>query len=407
MFTLLPLLVIVVIVVVWAVRPRSEPRVPLPTGPMALEAVLRRWVDDGLIHAEQAAAILAHERPAAARLPRRRLPIAMEALGYLGGVLGLVGATLLVAPSWEDLGFGAQVAILAGSAAGFFAAGAALRTATAPLERLREFLWLLSTGATAGALAVVGVDGFDLDERGVALLTAGGAGVVSFALWQLRDRPLQHMTAFVSLTVVAAVSATYAADGSGLTGLAIFLVGALWLAASRFELVPPQLVGAGLGVVGVFVGCVATSGTWAAVGGLLLVGSGAIGLAFAHRGAARPDTVWTALGALGALVGAAIVAGDWPDLAPLFGLAIATTFVGIGVAQRERATAGVQLALGIVGLFAFLPWAMLDLFGNALGPPAVLMITGAVLLAVAVVVLRRQGGDPGTKPPRSRSVRVA
>lgn len=400
MFTLLPLLVILGIVILWAMRPHGAPSVSLPAGASPLDHTLRRWVAAGLISSDQADAISAHERPATVGAPRRRLPVAMEALGYLGGILGLVGAVLLVAPAWDELGFAARLAILGGSSAGFLVAGTALRTeGSAALERLREFLWLLATGATTGALVVVGVDGIELSERGVAQLAAAGAGVLSLALWRLRDRPLQHLTTFVAVAVLASSSASYG-DDSGLPGLAIFAVGALWLVATRFALVPPPLVGAGLGVAAVFVGCTTTAGSWPAVGGLLLVVAGAVALVLAHVRVARPDTAWVALGGFGALVGAALVVGDWQAVAPLLGLAIAATLAGTGITQRERAAGGVQLALGIIGLFAFLPWTMLYFFGDALGPPAVLLITGAVLLLVAVVVLRRQGGTPsGTAGP--------
>lgn len=59
----------------------------------------------------------------------------------------------------------------------------------------------------------------------------------------------------------------------------------------------------------------------------------------------------------------------------------------------------------MAGLFAYVPWTLGALFGDAAGPPAILLVSGVLLLGVMFVLLRRSGRhgagpSPLLPPPR-------
>jgi uncharacterized membrane protein len=105
-------------------RPSGGPAGPGDIEP--LEARLRRWTGAGLITTEQASAILAAERGAAAgpAPPAKRTRFAVELLGYLGGTLAAAGALLLAAQLWPELATWSRLTLLGMVAVVLWAAGA-------------------------------------------------------------------------------------------------------------------------------------------------------------------------------------------------------------------------------------------------------------------------------------------
>jgi hypothetical protein len=82
-------------------RPSQRPR-PARIDPLA--AQLQQWTTDGLLSQEHATAILAAERARARQVvPAWPVSVVVELLGYLGGVLAIIGAGLLAARLWPDL----------------------------------------------------------------------------------------------------------------------------------------------------------------------------------------------------------------------------------------------------------------------------------------------------------------
>ena len=88
------------------------------------------------------------------RGPDWRAPVMIEAIAYLGGAFVLVGAMLVGAHYWPDVGTGTRLLIEATTALVLLAAGFAVPTrAGAVTLRLRAILWLLSTAAGAAFCA--------------------------------------------------------------------------------------------------------------------------------------------------------------------------------------------------------------------------------------------------------------
>jgi hypothetical protein len=98
--------------------------------------VLDEWVDAGLITREQADRIEAYQSARRDRRPRVTLAPALpassgrslvvEALGYLGGVIMLVGAGLLVGLYWAGIPVALRLVLIAVTATALIGAGLAV-----------------------------------------------------------------------------------------------------------------------------------------------------------------------------------------------------------------------------------------------------------------------------------------
>ena len=314
-----------------------------PTRNGALTAGLRRWADAGLLEQEQAAAIGAFEAERRASRTPPRLSPAIESLAYVGGVLVTVGAGMLIGRFWEDMGTVAHLVIVGAASAATMTVGAVIGETEPVTWRLRGFLWALAAVGAGAFAGLVMFEVFDRVGEPVAFSTAATIAAVSAVLWHWRDRPLQHLATFVALVVTIAVGIGWIDDGrpAAWIGLALWLFGAVWAAAAWRRWLPPAIVGFPLGVV------------------LTLVGAGVVGIRY-----------------------------DW--LAPVLGVATAVVWTTLGVWSNEV----VALAPGVVGIFVFLPWTLGRFFGESLGAPVVVMLSGAVLLGVVVVLWRRRTNGP-------------
>jgi MFS family permease len=354
----LGLLVVVVVVVValGATRLHSH----APAGPAETIAApddrLDRWVAAGLIAKEQALAIRAFEHEAAPARPRARISPAVEALAYVGGILLAVGAGMLIARFWQGLGAGGRIGVLGAAATLTAVVGTVVGEADGVTWRLRGFLWALASVGFAATAGLFAYEVLDVSGEPLALAVAGVGGAVSLAFWRLRDRPLQHVLTFLGLAVALGTGIAWvdATDRPGVAiGLALWALGAAWAYLGWGERIPPSALGFLLGVT------------------LTLIASG-------------------------------IVTGQIEALAPVLGLATASGWVALGVVRSER----LALVPGVLGIFVFLPWMLGYFFGGTLGAPVVAMVSGAVLLGVVLVLVRR-GRDgrsgPGRAHPRVRA----
>jgi hypothetical protein len=266
----------------------------------------------------------------------------MEALAYVGGALFAVGAGMLVGQFWDELRTGGQLAILAVVAGALGALGLAVGESDPVTWRLRGFLWTLSTGAAAAFAGLFVFEVVDVSGEPVALATAATGALVAGAYWMLRNRPLQHVLTLVGLAVSIGVTLAWAGAPGGVIGMAIWLLGVGWVVLAWQKRIPPQPVG-------------------------------------------------FALGAVMSLVACTIVGDQLEWAAPLLGMVTAVGWVAAGVAI----SATMLLAAGVVGIFVFLPFTLGYFFGDALGAPAIAMMSGAMLLVVVTVLLRRGGRGHG------------
>jgi hypothetical protein len=413
---------------------------------------LGRWVADGLLSAEQADAILEHERKAtpayATRTVRtsgreRRLPVFAEALGYLGGVLALAGLTLLVANYWRDLSTPIRLTLTFLTALLLAGAGALVHERADPaLARLRWFLWTLSSATAAVFTAVLMVDTVDVvtDSLTVAACSATVA-VTSGVFWSWRDRPLQELL-FIAAVIVSAAAGAETAANIGVAGLAVWLLGSVVLAAGLRDSTPRPIIPHAVGAAAIMIGAIVTVAQWrgggllfttATAAGLLLLAAmpqltmdgvkrsallvigglgalqcipqtlghfseeagGATGLvtwamagltmAAGARRLLRAPTVAETIGGLGLIGGAALTGTQWSSFAPMFGLGTALTLLVIGVLPGRA----LFMLVGLLGLLINVPWVITTFFPGEGRAPLLILVSGALIVAVAVLLARQ------------------
>jgi hypothetical protein len=339
---LVVLVALVVLIVTMAARRSSHGGGPADR-PVLSAADLQRAAASGIVTQEQAAALLTLvAAPGPARpveRPPRGVPVTVEIVGYLGAVLAMIGAAILVGRFWEDMASWSRLVLVGLLAAGLWSAGAVVdESADSALWRLRGFLWLLSSAAVAFFAVLVGADVVEWTPEPVAVLAGTVTALHAGSLWRLRDRPAQHLAFFAS--VIAALSGAGAwIDGPGMVGLVLWAFGLVWLVLGwRRVVVPVELA---------------------------LVAAPAL-----------------------MLVAAGITGDSWESLAPLLGLATAAALFAGGTMLGEFLVAGV----GVVGVFVYLPMSAAEYFSETIGVPIVLLFTGGLLILVMVVLLRRQGG---------------
>jgi hypothetical protein len=313
-----------------------RPLQPLPD----LDAHLARWVTDGVVTPEQAEGIRAEER-ALLLPPAKRSALVTEALGYLGGLLVVVAGLLLVSRAWPHLGLTARLGLVGAGAVLLLLVGALLPATTdSPTARLRSVLWVLATGTTAFFVGLLGHEVLDLRGADVGLLVTSASAVLAGVLWFLLRVLPQQAAFFVALTGSAAAALlelpTTGSTRPTLAGVGILVVGALW-----------------------------------------------IGLA--QLGRLEPRSAALALGAAGSVVAAVMIAnsgwGHFVGLAAVAGLAVAGLLLGEMVV----------LGAGAVGILLVRPPVMNDWFPGAVAAPLALLVSGALLVLVALRALRARG----------------
>ncbi len=374
----------------------------------------------------------------------RRIPVVAEALGYIGGILGTVGLVLLVARSWDDLVTAARLGLAGGAAIALVIAGWTVHEAADPaFARLRWTLWLASTAAT-GLFAGVLADrtlGLEHDER-IALTVATAVAFESAVLWWNRPRPVQHVTmlgGFVVATALfvqefagdVATGATLWVLGGALTilgmrrlttlpiitlaaGAITTVVGTIVIATGReglgFPLVcldaavlvgiavtpaarrlpAERIVLAVVGAFGLLQGVPPTIAWFAAdagiATGLTVWGIGVALVAMAARRHIQAAVAIEVLGSIAVIGGAAITGIQSAGFATLFGVATSVGFVIAGMLPGR-----VLMSLfGSAGLLVFVPWTIAHYFPGEDRAPLLILVSGALLVAIAVL-LTRQG----------------
>lgn len=425
----------------------AEPRTP------TIDDSLTAWTTAGLITDDQAHQIAAFEHRAeelpvtgdAPAVAARRVPFVAEALGYLGGILGIVGLVLLVAKYWPDMGTPGRLLLTGAGAAGLALAGTLVHEGSdAALDRLRWFLWLLSSvaGALFAGVAATEVYGSHPAPR-VALVVASTVSAQNAAFWWWRQRPVQQFLTLAAATVAIGLLVERVAD-EGLTGVSVMIAGALLVFAAWRARTPLPAITATVGASALIVGSGITAGQWHATGLLVLVAgtltllglaampqgncTAAVRLALTvigsagalqafpstisyfaqHAGVATGAAVWSGgvclvllgssrlvraplvsecFGGAGIVCGAAVMGFQSVSVATTFGLVTAVCLIGVGTLPGR-----VLMSLfGSIGLLVNVPWSITHFFPGEGRAPLLILTSGAVIVAVAVW-LARMGG---------------
>jgi hypothetical protein len=333
----------------------------------ALHRQLADWVTQGLMDEGQAARIAAAEAagtgastaqppctapPSTAQSPRgpsptgaaapRRLPLVVEALGYLGTAIALGAAFVAVGSLRPRIPVGAELAFATCAAVALLLAGIILRTRNQPaFGRLRSVLWLASAVSLAAAVSLfAGRDFWDLGLTGRLLVPEAVATAYAAALWWHLRATLQHLAVFVGLASLAtsAIARGWPGHEPWAAGLGLWLLSLLWGLTAYREYLAPRTAGYAAAGVGLLVG--AQLATDPAAGQALAVAT-VVGLLTA--GVVLRRVLFLGLGALGAIEMLPRVANRYLPSGP--GAAFAILAVGlamVGVAvwlakSRQRA----------------------------------------------------------------------
>jgi hypothetical protein len=310
--------------------------------PGALGEQLARWTAAGLIDMDQADRIEAAERARAATLPRRRLPLVAEVLGYVGAVITVTAIVVTVQQIWKHVPTAAELATAGVIAVGLLLAGAALGTGTDPaLARLRSVLWLLSTAAAAALVAVLTGKYLHLADADSALTTAAASVVYAVPLWWRTRAALQHLAAFGAAVALleTGIDRIDPHAGTFAFGIALWALAVAWgISVARGRLIPAPI-------------------------GMLLSG-------------------------IGALAGAIIAMDDGAGV--LLAMATVVGLFACGVLMRQVLLIGI----GAVGTLYVIPDAADRYLPGSVAAPLAIAVVGTVLLAVAVLLARQRRKEP-------------
>lgn len=312
----------------------------MPLSPNSpLEAKLDSWVDADLIDRGQAQAVLVYEAEHAPP-PTNRLPLAAEAVGYIGSGLVLASVALLIGNQWDDLSTVARIASLAvPTAAGAVAGWWTGRRNEPALVRLGSVLWLLTVAGVAGTAAVVWIDAIhdgDPPDHHAALFIGFFALLAAVVAWWYRRLELQQLALFA-----AAITTT---------------LGALDSIAASQDRSPSELA---VGSTLVVLGCL-----WVAMG-------------LTRR--LPPIVLANLCGSALVLFGAQMIRADNDHLGLWLGIGSATALLAVGVASARLEL----LFVGTAGLFQWTPQIALFYLEDTLGAEATLFVIGLLLIAIA------------------------
>ncbi|HUP73961.1 MAG TPA: DUF2157 domain-containing protein [Acidimicrobiales bacterium] len=325
----------------------------------ALEDTLEEWRAAGLIRADEVEPILRYEQAKSA--PQSRIPMAAEAVGYVGSALVITAIALLIGRRWDDIAVGSRIAVLAVPAMAAAAIGWWVGSKPDPaFARTGSVLWVLSAVALAGAMTVVFVDAMydgDPPEHGGLLFVGGFVAVWAGIEYALRRLPLQQLTLFGALlvTVLGVVNALEAGRERGFStiawGLAVWAFGVAWTALGA-------------------------------------------------TGRLEPSDVARLVGLATVLFGSQLIRVDAEVFGLWMGLASAALLVAVGVWRTDL----LVLLGGAVGLFQWSPQLAIFYLADALGTEVTLLLVGVLLLAVAFTFTRlyRRVRSTG-QPPLART----
>jgi hypothetical protein len=279
-----------------------------------------------------------------------RISLLTEAVAYVGAILPLAGGVAAIGQRWNDIGDWGHVGVFAGAAAFFLFAGIMLSRVREPaIQRLTGVVWFLSVAGVAGAVGFATHDVYG--NTGAVTVLAVGVAVTLYSavLWLVRRRALQNVALFAGLVVtICGIIVTAAGRPGSPPSLAFAL--ALW--------------GFGLG--------------WAGLGWQRYV-----------------EPIWVTIpsGVVLALIAPSFAAGEhgW-----VYAIGIATAAAAMATSVPLRNTP--LLALGTLAMFGYVTSVVVRYFHESLGVPAVLAITGALILGLAVASARLMRATRSPKP---------
>ena len=175
-----------------------------------------------------------------------RLPLFVEALGYLGAVIAIVAAAIALHQLLPNVPPGAELAFAGAVAVGLLVVGAVLRTDGEPaFGRLRSAAWLVSTISLAAFVGILADRFLHLGGVSVLLLAEAGWTIYAAPLWWRSRASLQHLAMFGGLAALVGTG-IHRLDPHLLVwapGLGVWILSALWGTAVYRGYLAPRTAG--------------------------------------------------------------------------------------------------------------------------------------------------------------------
>jgi hypothetical protein len=303
----------------------------------SVDEQLTRWRDAGLLDEHTAERIAEFERSRSQPVRPSDRPGVLEAVLYLGVAVVAVGAWVLLAQNWEELRPWARIAALGVPGLLAIAAGFVMRASGEPgIARAGHMSWLVAVGLLAGTSAVIGNQA-DLDQRDLVLL----AGLVATAL---------------ALT--------------------------FWVLAAS----SPQVIGVGAALVVLASGIGSSPDEYnVLIAGIFVSLFGAIAVGFTEAGLVTPRTTARAVFAL--MTAAGIYFAGLEDqfiVVELLAFVAGACLIVLSVWRG----AFIYMVYGVGVVFVALVTFIFRHFADTLGAPLALILSGAILVAAALIVAR-------------------
>ena len=377
----------------------------------------------------------------------RRIPATAEALGYLGGVLVTVGLVLVATKYWPNMSVAIRLVLSGVVSALLIAAGAAVRgEEDRALARFRWFLWLASSATTGLFAWIFSREQLQYMIRSSVLITASAIVVESGVLWNRRSRPIQQIVFLGALATTAGAAAATVFPGSeaGPSGIAVWVVGLAFAVIGFKRYIVGAIMTESLGAVALVVGSALVTTRWHSIGlvfqlanslGLIAIAvipqilqrredqiiAGIIGLVAAfmslpatlsyfadQAGILTGAITWIAGACLiaasskrlvrvpqvakvagGAMVigGSALTGAQSQDVAPILGLLSSIGLIILGTRPGQVLLS----AAGSVGILINVIWGISWFFPSEGRAPLLMMISGILVIAIAVWMTRMRG----------------
>jgi|SRR5450755_2084657 hypothetical protein len=277
-----------------------------------------------------------------------RLPLVIEALGYLGTVLGVVAGFIAVRQIWPSIPATAEVAAAAFLTVMLLVTGILLRAPGQPaFGRLRSVLWLISAGSLAATFGLLVSSHFwDLGPTWGPLLTEAVVTAYAAILWWRSRAALQHLATFAATAALLETA-----------------IGRPW----------PGAIPAGFG------------GAWwvlSLIWGITV-----------WRGHLIPLAAGYVAAGIGLLVGAQLMMGH--AAGQVLGVATVAGLLAAGVALRRVLVVG----FGALGAAVILPQVANRYLPSRAGAAAAVLAVGVIVLGVAIWLARtRHQPSAGSGP---------
>lgn len=310
------------------------------------------WVSAGLLQAETAARLRDYEAARALppeqhpeplshapAQPHRALALVGEILGYLGAILTITAISFIAGQTWAQIPVAGRVALVATLTAIVAVAGVlASRSLQDAGQRLASAL-LVATVVCFGWLAWVSVDAARVQDEVAGLWTFSVAAIAAGMIYAFRRRALAQLALLAGCVGVAAMTIEVldATEGA-VPGIVIGSIGAAWVALAILKVLTPQapaLVAGGL---------------------VMLFGVNTIVFDESTRG-----------------------------LTLAVGVALAVAMLALAIMRRELI---LLMIPGAIGLLTLVPQLIEHFVGSAIATWAGILVTGVILVVVAVRLLR-------------------